>query len=716
MSESPKNPRVPRDAETRQADNHLRNVARPGGMIEQLKAHFPLVSVPENGDDMLTDDEILRTHGADALTLASLSIPEQVVRLLDVASMRVRTLHDKHEYAKETARDRLYEMLVRDPHKVSQALFDHLDVESVKTLSFVNVIGALYETLQRDIERLRHSGASPNEYLGEYRRTMFPLADAAERRGKQEVPPTGLYLVNYIMGYFLFHIAHLDERVRPSEGGQPFAFSETEFAMLSSDGDRMYIANAELSRRIARDPQSHESYELMLDQAQPLLPDSVGVSTPEDLDEFVAMFNPTVRAAIEHDLGVNATTVSRHEKFYLFAFLRTVRMQDVEGVQSFVRSFGRDGARTFLAASVDLQVRNEVLSLANSAKTKEQEERVRAVFRAFGKFADHVEKIEELLREKFKVADDGLRRDIEEQLLRRGRDLLARAHDFRDAPEKLAELIRSLDIEVAATGAMIGPFLKRGGKLEEIRGVSMARERGGSIKGELRKQYLKLHRAGYEAHARENDAYVSLLPLLHDSLEKRMGDPDTEFVNLVDERGALLAGLRFDHEYDDAGGQKALQRIHLASVTSNAHLGKSGAGAFHTERAVREKSLRSGAPIYAECDRAAGITKKYLEWGLVALHATKVDALETYVIEMDVRRNERLESLADKGNISDDDIRRRAGGAAVAPGSDGSVRIRYWKGSNPPALQDFPPGHVMTRLLKNGQEWFAVFEKDPLVR
>ena len=52
----------------------------------------------------------------------------------------------------------------------------------------------------------------------------------------------------------------------------------------------------------------------------------------------------------------------------------------------------------------------------------------------------------------------------------------------------------------------------------------------------------------------------------------------------------------------------------------------------------------------------------------------------------------------------------------MAPGSDGSVRIRYWKGSNPPALQDFPPGHVMTRLLKNGQEWFAVFEKDPLVR
>jgi hypothetical protein len=256
-------------------------------------------------------------------------------------------------------------------------------------------------------------------------------------------------------------------------------------------------------------------------------------------------------------------------------------------------------------------------------------------------------------------------------------------------------------------------------------------QRGSDISQEYRDTIRAMQLAQYKERAGGYQSIIDVgggrnIPLwqaLDESLLGALTSADSRFYLLIppqDTKIPLAASLRFD---DRADG------VHMASVMTA--LDGSGVGELHAQASFeKECDMLMKDRIYAECDRASGITQKYHEWGFVttARKSTNerdrddINALLTFDIEWRKERNDALTTTAEK--MTQDEVVKNAQERDNAPQEGENVRyFMHVKpnedGTNPVPGEKFAlldEGFVMTRYFTRGTTNYAVFEKDPLTK
>ncbi|MFZ2556251.1 MAG: GNAT family N-acetyltransferase [Minisyncoccia bacterium] len=319
-----------------------------------------------------------------------------------------------------------------------------------------------------------------------------------------------------------------------------------------------------------------------------------------------------VRDLIANKLGVRLEELTITEQMHFLNFANQVLPTEGKAIEKFAHKFGCDGLRTFLAASVDPKVGNEILEFGRIANNEKAQE----VFSAFGKLADQIDKLESYLIQTFGSHNRDVVQALTERMLIRGRGLLGKAHTFRDNPEELAKLLENMNVETQLFTETCRVLKERGElKPEEIAGSEFAMVPGGSFKGNFRKTVGDMLRVQEERYgpsgADYKGQYPELFAALEASLKERIKDADKHSrFYLYQHEGKLVGFFRIDDVFE--GG--ALVHKHLASVMGDP---KYKGGKLIETLLQQTLEKERTVPIYAECDPTKPITQNYLSMGFV---------------------------------------------------------------------------------------------------
>ncbi|MEK7628789.1 MAG: hypothetical protein AAB421_05260 [Patescibacteria group bacterium] len=393
------------------------------------------------------EDEVLASFGANNETLAGLPLKDRVWRLLDIAMMRAKKAGSDEEFAKEIAVRRLYEALSAQPMSVAEAIFVRTDPTTIKTLALVPVLEALYQHTQDEVANLRIGGASPKVYLARFKELSLPFSDAARKawdRAKND--PDAIFLVRSSLFPILFHIGNSDENVRNSRTRKPFELTEGRFAVLSDTEDRIYLAPADIYEVIRQNPDSQESYEMILDQGMPI-DESMFVEAGRGvaqvtLDEFILVSHPEVRNLISFSFGVDITKLTLREQLHFLSFLKTVRVREAEDVERFTTTYNEKGLKTFLALAHKPQLGESIVAFGTA-----RPEFAKRVFAQFGSIAQAADDVAQFIGSHIQGEHTAaLADELAERFRRRGAEYLeAFIKKGLGSAASDAELLRELD-------------------------------------------------------------------------------------------------------------------------------------------------------------------------------------------------------------------------------------------------------------------------------
>ena len=221
-----------------------------------------------------------------------------------------------------------------------------------------------------------------------------------------------------------------------------------------------------------------------------------------------------MRSYVEGNFHFLYTNLNVREQNYLLEFLAVPReTEKIDEVKKFSQIFGVAGLRTFLAASVDPKVGDEILAFAREGDP----EKVKKVFAAFGELADEVEELQGYLEKEFDIKDSAKIQAITEKLLHRGRDLLAQAHKYAREPEKLQQLIERRSAKGQLFLSVYRAFkdlnqIKNVTELEGAKYTLLSAEelKGSTLLAQAISMYFKNHPANGEELVKEFRGKVNL--------------------------------------------------------------------------------------------------------------------------------------------------------------------------------------------------------------
>jgi hypothetical protein len=308
----------------------------------------------------------------------------------------------------------------------------------------------------------------------------------------------------------------------------------------------------------------------------------------------------------------------REQGWFLHYMHRMANNTDKERAINLATAHGETFLKVFLAVQHDPHIGDTILTFAESCPDKTM---VSDVFATLVTLLQQADTTADFLHTHFEIenkeAGDAVRAQIVEIALALVRN--AAAANNVDGVRKIlsgitkgAHMLLTFSSKQLKTAGVLTnktihempafvPIVKTGDQLD-------THERA-ELRAMFKKQYTS-RGGGYAMPMRDGEPQT-FAEALEKSLTAALESPTTRWYLLKGKEGALhdvgvIAALRFD---DRADG------IHMASVMTA--LNKSGIGELHAQAAF-EKEKGSGRRIYAECDRASGITQKYLDWGFAA--------------------------------------------------------------------------------------------------
>lgn len=388
--------------------------------------------------------------------------------------------------------------------------------------------------------------------------------------------------------------------------------------------------------------------------------------------------------------GVHFNNLSFREQGQLLFFMNRADAATKEHAVDFVRQFGESGFRTFLALEYDSSLGEPLLAFAH-AHPKE----ATRVFAQFGALADTAEDARQFLEQEFGIGDAEARaaaNAVTDQMLRRAKDLLARAVHTADAD--LGILQRELGETNTAALTFSAAFraLREQGALSldnlpETASLSLVVESGAEAEEDagVRERMAALYRKG---HAHEPEAFVDKLIRQN---EEKLGNPASRFV-LLRHHDSLIGMLRFDERLNASGAPRSLYAGGF-NIDRDYGNGKLGEAMFE---AAFANMRRLGLPIEGHSDPAAAISQRYLDWGFVA---DRVDLGELsgarWHLTMDGAKHWQSKDLSEEALLAQAD-------------QQNTDPIRVVSMSAPPT--EIPAGSVLTRIIRKGDRYYAVFE------
>ncbi len=408
------------------------------------------------------------------------------------------------------------------------------------------------------------------------------------------------------------------------------------------------------------------------------------------VEEFKEKYFSLYAESFFQKTGVHFNNLSFREQGQLLFFMNRADTATKERTTDFVRQFGESGFRTFLALEYDRSLGEPLLAFAHA-----HPQEAARVFAQFGALADTAEDARQFLEQEFGIGDAEAHHAadaVTDQMLRRAKDLLARAVHTTDADfETLQQELGETNTAALTFAAAFRSLREQGAlsldDLPETASLSLVVESGAEA-GEdagLRERMAALYRKG---HAHEPPAFVDKLIAQN---EERLGNSASRFV-LLRHHDALIGMLRFDERREASGAPKSLYAGGF-NIDRDYGNGKLGEAMFE---AAFANMRRLGLPIEGHGDPAAPISQRYLDWGFVA---DRVDLGELsgarWHLTMDPTKHWRSKELSEETLIAHADQQ-----------DVGSIRVLSMDA--PPT--EIPPNTVLTRLIHKDGRYYAVFE------
>lgn len=173
------------------------------------------------------------------------------------------------------------------------------------------------------------------------------------------------------------------------------------------------------------------------------------------LEEFKQKYNSFFDDSFLEKTGVHVNNLPLKEQGWFLHFTQQTDKVTQDRAHAFVKVYGENGLRTFLAAEYGDEVGQRVLELGDVSGNLEQKRQVQEIFRLYGTTLDTAEVLRTKLQEtKTHERNEQLVRVIDqtyEALVRRSKDLLLAAHEI--AVRKSIETELTLThVQVALTG------------------------------------------------------------------------------------------------------------------------------------------------------------------------------------------------------------------------------------------------------------------------
>ncbi len=339
------------------------------------------------------------------------------------------------------------------------------------------------------------------------------------------------------------------------------------------------------------------------------------------------------------DAGVGTHNLPWSEQLVLARSL--LEGMDEKRLANFAKTYGLVGVRTFLSLDYDNKLGNKIIRLSETLEKGVAE----AVFKKYSEIVDAANKAGAYLTENFSEAEHFSNmsvRKIQEQLMRRGKDLLSGLSDRvalkKNGNLESVEIIRELEniqADILLFTNMCRVLKQEQGAIDfsNLKDITCQCQTGSDLKAKTAdvEQIQTSMQRNYQKYP------ADFRRVIVNGFSQALDNPDTSFFVLRRENKPL-ASCRFD---EVKNGKGEPDYLYFGSFNSDASYAGGRLGEAMLEQALRQE-LSKGLPIEADCDPHAPISQKYLEMGFVAEQLIDYKGVPSFHIRLNPETNKNL--------------------------------------------------------------------------
>jgi hypothetical protein len=630
-------------------------------------------------------NELLKPFGADNESLEQKNIHEQFRALLNAATTRVSDTRSEEGFDNETLRDeamqRLLDIALNQVEGMYR-LFEVLQLDTTQGLRDIQVVEDL----------IAHLKIAYEDGSGHARAALEELLDVADRILEMEFHPK----VNYLGG------ERLAQLLRGESGKEaiksdvdmyvPFEITDGVYAVFSSDGDRIFVADKEMSDDIknivrsgwTKEYQGEEGHDLpsyqyeyipedlmysineVIDAGTPLdeIANEIGVADPDIVKDYITILRSSSREIIETKFGFRLTSLNIKEQLYFLNYLKNTTVEQAQTMQSFTSLYGNDGMRTFLS----LEQGDETLG-DHIVVFGQHEDVASTIFKYYGELLNLADQIE----------DGGVRERV---LARAQKDLetAVRAHD----PETIAERLHTYVAEAKVEVALIQEGIKE--PLSSTNTTGLASDLPERMQAISAKNYSK-----------ESPEFQELM---REGMAAKLNEPNRRWYVDQTDGGEIIFFDSFTDVLNEETGEVQYKTFEAVNLGDDKY---GGAGAARLKQTLGQE-LADGLPMQAFSDPENPVSQLYIEHGFVAVGTVSPAGKFSF----ELWRNSESSELLQTKQLSIAELIVQI----ENPEKTGDFTIRTVEnGDRFPELSD---GQCLTRYFKHNGQQYVVFEPVPV--
>lgn len=574
-------------------------------------------------------DELLKPFGADSESLEQKGIHEQLRSLLNAATemasdSRLEKVFD-NETVKNEAMNRMAQIVLINRDSMYR-LFEVLQIDSPQGLRDIEALKNLNTYLQ-----LEHLDGNYNATA-----TLYEFLDVARKTLETEADPKANYLVSERLVQYLGGQVASKETKRDVDKYVPFEITKELYAAFSSDGDRIFVADEEMSQNIrgvirsgwTKEYSGEEGYDLpsykyesipedllwatdeVIDAGTPLdkIAREIGIDDPDIITDYITVLRSSSREVIETKFGFRLTSLNIKEQLYFLSYLKNRTVEEAQSVQSFTSRYGVDGMRTFLSLErEDSRFGDMIIDFAT-----QNPEAAHRVFEAYGKLLDAADSVGEQIAQMTHLSEGervSLTESTRKTVLDRAHSVLTTSVTSKD-PEKVAELLEHVSKEgIIYASTTRNLYATRKFSFEQMKDTSFGFESADDLSPEDIVEMERLYKLSYQGERFHREGFTDALV---DKFHRTLTDPDmvknTRW-HVLRHKGKPIGFCKFTDVKDESG---TLIRKHFGGFNVNQQYGqgKIGEAMLLSIIALEEQDK---VPIVAECIPDVAISSKYIE-------------------------------------------------------------------------------------------------------
>lgn len=408
------------------------------------------------------------------------------------------------------------------------------------------------------------------------------------------------------------------------------------------------------------------------------------------------LHRPSMRRAIENDLGISLNTISLRSQIHLLRFLAGEDRSVFERMRACIKDHPRLAApflESFLASAEDSKFGESILSIIE----RYPEETSARIFSAYQEVARASERVAEYAAASFGGTITGkslVQHKMNQDLLRRGRDLLANfdADTSQKNRDHLVDQLKSVKADFLLFTSLLKTVKDDETldvSLQEIAGVSLESYSGGELSASDSEAMRILYENSYRNNTKEyKDDFIDELI---SGFDEAVQSPKSTFY-LLRYEGQIIAFRRFD--------EIGKNHYYTASLNVDPVFSEKGVGVAFVEETGKPYSAK-GATLECDMDLRQPLWERRIREGYLGVgYEPSHKGVPGIRLRLDAGERSRFVTVSK----SDKEL------LALISAPDESGRILAVADSGYASLHLISEGYVLTRIISDNNHRVLIYE------